>query len=93
MADHGILLKLPLMEIDRFSESPPYRQVAAILKDRIRAGEITDRLPSATDLKAEFGIAELTALKALRVLRAAGWARVSPGLGTYAVPADERPED
>lgn len=69
--------------IDRDSRVPPYQQVAAILRERIESGQITSRLPSIADLVGEFGIARLTASKALRVLVDEGIAEVSPGMGTY----------
>lgn len=71
------------MSIDPESPVAPYRQVAAILRERIEAGQITNRLPSIADLVAEFGIARTTASKALRLLVAEGVAEVSPGMGTY----------
>lgn len=71
--------------IDHESETPIYRQVAAILRERIAAGTYQPgrRLPSVNDLVQEFGIAQLTARKALRVLVDAGEATMTPGMGTY----------
>lgn len=69
--------------IDRDSPVPPYRQVAAILRQRIEDGTYTRRLPSARDLMGEFGIAQLTARKALQVLVDDGAAELSPGMGYY----------
>jgi DNA-binding GntR family transcriptional regulator len=79
------------MEVDRFSGVAPYRQIAAQLRARIESGELTDRLPSATGISQETGVAILTARKALRVLVDDGLARISPGMGAYVVPEDERP--
>lgn len=81
------------MEIDRFSGVPAYQQLAAWLRERIRVGELTDRLPSAKAITAETGVAPFTAIKALRLLRSEGWARVSPGLGTYVAPRESWPPD
>lgn len=69
--------------IDYESATPPYQQVAAILRERIKMGTYTRRLPSARDLVAEFGVAQVTARKALAVLVEAGEAERSPGRGTY----------
>jgi DNA-binding GntR family transcriptional regulator len=80
------------MAIDRFSDQPPYRQVAAVLRDRIRGGQITARLPSARDLVAEFGVAPMTALKALRLLRDEGWAKMAVGMGTWVTDREDWPE-
>lgn len=81
------------MEVDRFSDVPPYRQVAEHLAARIRSGEITDRVPSGKDIQDEFGVAEFTAIKALRLLRTLGYARVSPGRGTWVAPRESWPPD
>lgn len=77
MADYG--------EIDRTSPVPPYRQIAAVLRRRIEDGEYGPgaRLPSVVSLMQTFGVAHLTAQKALRVLVDAGIAEMSPGMGTY----------
>lgn len=71
--------------LDYDSATPIYRQVAAILRGRIESGEYQPgrRLPSVRGLVQEYGIAELTARKALRVLVDEGLAEMSPGMGTY----------
>jgi DNA-binding GntR family transcriptional regulator len=71
--------------IDHESATPVYRQVAAILKERIDAGTYAPgkRLPSVRDLVQEFGIAQLTGRKALKVLVDEGIAEMSPGMGTF----------
>jgi GntR family transcriptional regulator len=69
--------------IDPESPLAPYRQVAAILRERIEDGTYTSRLPSIADLTQEFGIARTTAAKALRLLAAEGLAEVSEGMGYF----------
>lgn len=71
--------------IDHDSAVPVYRQVAAILRERIADGtyEPGRRLPSVRGLVEEFGIAQLTARKALRVLVDDGDATMTPGMGTF----------
>ena len=71
--------------VAEFWNPTPYRQVAAILRARIEAGELApkQRLPSIADLVQECGIARTTASKALRVLADEGLAEVVPGWGTY----------
>lgn len=81
------------MEVDRFSATPPYRQVAEQLRDAIRAGEITVRLPSARDISQDTGVAAYTAIKALRLLREWGYAKVSQGQGTWVSPREDWPAD
>ena len=74
--------------IDYDGPVPVYRQVAGILRDRIADGAYQPgrRLPSVRDLVQEFGIAQLTARKALRVLVDEGAAEMSPGMGTFVKP-------
>ena len=71
--------------IDYDAPTPVYRQLAEILRGRIADGtyQAGRRLPSITGLVQEFGVAQLTARKALRVLVDAGEAEMSPGMGTY----------
>jgi GntR family transcriptional regulator len=71
--------------VDHDSNVPPYKQVAAILRNRIESGALgpRQRLPSIATLVQEHGIARTTAAKALRVLVDEGLAEVVPGWGTY----------
>lgn len=71
--------------VDHGSPIAPYQQIAAILRGRIQAGEYKpgQRLPGINDLMQEYGVAHLTANKALRVLVADGLAELSPGRGFY----------
>jgi DNA-binding GntR family transcriptional regulator len=71
--------------VDYESPVAPYRQVAAILRERIDSGQYRPglRLPSINDLVQEFGVARTTAGKALRLLETDGVAEVSPGMGYY----------
>jgi DNA-binding transcriptional regulator YhcF (GntR family) len=80
------------VDVDRFSDVPPYRQVGEQLRDAIRAGEITDRLPSARDIAQDAGVAQFTAIKALRLVREWGYAKVTAGMGTWAVKPEDWPE-
>jgi DNA-binding GntR family transcriptional regulator len=72
--------------VNHGSAVAPYRQIAQILRERIESGEYEpgQRLPSIKDLMDEYGVAHLTANKALRVLVAEGLAVLSPGRGYYA---------
>jgi DNA-binding GntR family transcriptional regulator len=71
--------------VDRDSRIPLSRQVAAILRVKILAGEYApgQRLPSIADLVGEFGIARDTATKAQRLLIADGLAEQETGMGLY----------
>ena len=71
--------------IDREAAEPPYVQLAAILRARIEAGEITSRVPGERALQQEFDLAPVTIRKAVRLLRDEGLVRTVPGWGTYVV--------
>jgi DNA-binding GntR family transcriptional regulator len=80
------------VDVDRDSPIPAYAQIAGQLRDAIRSGELTGRLPSATRIAQEAEVGVLTARKALRVLTGEGWATVANGLGTFAVRPEDFPE-
>jgi GntR family transcriptional regulator len=62
-----------------------YLQLASLLRDRIRSGELPSRapVPSITELAAEHGLAAVTVRKALKVLIDEGLIETRPGRGTY----------
>jgi len=66
-------------------EGAAYRQLATVLRDRIRNGELPPgrRLPSEKDLHDEFGLARETIRRALAVLRQEGLIEVRHGHGTF----------
>ncbi|MEU3745361.1 MULTISPECIES: TetR/AcrR family transcriptional regulator C-terminal domain-containing protein [Streptomyces] len=66
---------------------PPYLAIAAELRRRVRAGELSpgDRVPSTRAITREWGVAMATATKALAVLRQEGLVRPEPGVGTVVV--------
>jgi DNA-binding GntR family transcriptional regulator len=70
-------------------EGAAYRQLASVLRDRIRSGQLPHggRVPSEKDLHDEFGLARETIRRALAVLRAEGLVEVRHGHGTYVVEA------
>ncbi|MFG1614794.1 GntR family transcriptional regulator [Nonomuraea wenchangensis] len=71
---------MPQIETD----PPRWRQVYGVISQRIRSGEIKvgARVPSLVDLGTEFGIANATAQKVIRQLRADGLIRTEPGIGS-----------
>ena len=71
--------------IDHESGTPPYRQLAAILRQRIANGELAGRLPAEKRLADEFGVAHGTVRKALEVLRDEGLVRTEPGWGSSVI--------
>jgi DNA-binding GntR family transcriptional regulator len=79
-----------IVTVDRGSAVPPYMQIAAQIRVRIESGEIQPgaALPSVSQIVGEYGVAKLTAQKALRLLVDEGLAKMVRGWGTFAV---ERP--
>jgi DNA-binding GntR family transcriptional regulator len=68
-------------------EGAAYRQLASVLRDRIRSGRLPvgGRMPSEKDLHDEFGLARETIRRALGVLRTEGLIDVRHGHGTFVV--------
>ena len=75
-------------------EGAAYRQLAAVLRERIRNGALSPghRMPSEKDLHDEFGLARETVRRAMAVLRAEGVIDVRPGHGTFVVEPPRRIE-
>lgn len=63
---------------------PRWRQVAEVIRARIADGTYPpgSRVPSVVQLSEEFGIAQATAQKVLRALRAEGLTFTEPGIGS-----------
>jgi len=76
------------VNIDAGSPDWPYQQVAARLRERIRAGELGPRLPSYMALAHELGVSPMTVQRAIRVLRDEGLVVTYPSRGTFVVPRD-----
>ncbi len=72
-------------KIDPTGKLPPYRQVADIIAGRIRAGELPpgSRIPTESELIAEFEIARSTARRAVSWLRDQGMIETVPTRGSY----------
>ncbi|WP_424536678.1 GntR family transcriptional regulator [Sphaerisporangium viridialbum] len=70
---------------------PRWRQVHAIMRERIRSGQYKpgERIPSLIDLVEEFSIANATAQKVMRALRADGLIHTEPGMGSFVTEPDE----
>lgn len=70
--------------ISRGSPIAPWRQLHAILRARIEAGELApgDRLPSIVALAQEYGVAHTTARKSLTALQDDGLVVSSP-MGSF----------
>jgi DNA-binding GntR family transcriptional regulator len=64
-------------------DRPMWEQVVAGLRARIAAGKPGDRLPSISELAAEYGVGATTIKMALSTLRLSGEVRTRRGQGTY----------
>jgi GntR family transcriptional regulator len=80
-------------QLDPDAPEPLYEQLAAILRDDIRARRIPPRraLPSNRTLTQEHGIARGTATRAVQILISEGWAFAVAGRGVYAAAEKDRP--
>jgi len=78
---------VPRVTIDHDGPVPVYRQIAAILRDRIEHGEILPGhpVPSEPRLVQEFGVNRLTARKAVHVLADEGLVEIVQGRGAYVI--------
>ena len=67
------------------ADRPRWRQVHEVIVERIRSGEYPprSRVPSTVGLMGEFGIANVTAQKVLRQLRADGLIYTESGMGSF----------
>ena len=71
--------------IDHRGRDPEYRQLAAILRTRIRSGQYAPGqvMPSEQQIRDEFGISRGTARRAIALLRGEGIVDTIPGRGSY----------
>jgi GntR family transcriptional regulator len=71
--------------VDHDAEQPPYLQVAALLRERIRSGQLPPggRVPSISYLMQEYAIARNNARRAISVLADEGLVVVRQGWGTF----------
>lgn len=74
-----------LDQIDRTDDRPPYKQIALILREAIRAGRLAngERLPSEAELINHFGVARMTVRQAIQELRGEGLVQSEHGRGVF----------
>jgi DNA-binding GntR family transcriptional regulator len=71
--------------INRSSSTPPWEQLAGLLRSRIEDGELRpgDRIPSVVSLAQEYDLAPGTVRKALTRLQREGLVESRVGWGTF----------
>jgi DNA-binding GntR family transcriptional regulator len=71
--------------LDRDGPVPVYKQIADLIQEQIRRGELVegDAIPSEAEMEAEYGVARLTARRAARELRELGLVHTVQGEGTF----------
>lgn len=71
--------------IHRGTPVPPYRQLAGLLREQIKSGELASqsKLPSILDLSAAYDVGSVTVRKAVALLKAEGLVMTVPGYGTF----------
>jgi GntR family transcriptional regulator len=76
---------LSLGAIDRADDAPPFRQIAAHLREAIRRGDLSpgDRLPSESQLVEHYDVARMTVRQAIGELRAEGLVVAEHGRGVF----------
>lgn len=79
----------PRGAIDHGVAEPVYRQLAAILRARILAGQIEPdhAIPSENQLEQEFGVSRNTSRRSIALLRDEGLVVTVAGRGSYVVSA------
>jgi GntR family transcriptional regulator len=74
---------VPAREINPYGADHAYAQVADDVARRIRAGEITRKLPAERDLADEYGVSYVTVRHAMQLLRDRGLIITVHGRGTF----------
>ena len=82
------------MTVDHFDPTPKHLQIAAIVREQIRAGELEPMTPIPSESRMEqiHGVARDTARKAVRLLASEGWVFTIASRGTFVSPRDRWPE-
>ena len=76
--------------IDPDSPLHEYQQLAAILRDQIKRGELSGRLPSIPQLAEQFSLSEATVKRSLAVLSDDDLIYSVRGRGTFVKPPEDR---
>jgi GntR family transcriptional regulator len=74
------------VEVNRRDPTPLHEQLAAILREQIASGEITDMLPSESYLQQQHGVSRGTVRRAIEMLAAEGLVFTIRARGTFVGP-------
>jgi DNA-binding GntR family transcriptional regulator len=93
MLSVGNVSNVSLVEVDRFDPTPIYQQVASIIRERIKSGELQprDRIPSESEMVRDHGVARDTARQAVALLRDEGWVMTLPQRGSFVADRESWP--
>ncbi len=75
------------MSIDPAASTPPWKQLAQILRERISSGDLApgEKIPSLAELEDESGLSTNTVRKAIAKLKEEGLLTSVHGLGVFVV--------
>lgn len=65
------------------SPTPLYVQLADIIREEIRKGNLTQKVPSVRVLSERYGVAQVTVVRAMQLLKDEGLVVTVRGKGTY----------
>jgi hypothetical protein len=87
------VLNVEHVTINQLDPTPLWQQLAAIIRERIKAGQYKPRdpVPSESQLQQEHGVARGTVRRAMRALSEEGWTVTVQGRGTFVVPKESWP--
>jgi GntR family transcriptional regulator len=71
------------MTVDQRDPTPLYQQLAAILRDQISTGQITDKLPSESYLQQQHEVSRGTVRRAIEILAEEGLVYTIGARGTF----------
>jgi len=76
--------------VDHLDPTPLYEQLAAVLRQMIKSGQLQPRdpVPSESQLQQEHGVSRGTVRRALDILRDEGLVVTIAGRGTFVKPQD-----
>ncbi|MFI6819298.1 GntR family transcriptional regulator [Nonomuraea sp. NPDC050328] len=84
-----------IVTVDHFNPTPKFEQIAAIVRDQIRRGELRPLMPipSENQMVEMHGVARDTARAAARLLAKEGWVFTIQGRGTFVARREDWPSE